>query len=171
MFSLIFAWTNSWANNRNASDLGRHRAHYDVTVMLKILNGTNISISADTVTITKNSHAFLKVTLEMNCFERISQHWFIYNQMTTACLEVFQAITNIVLSKWQFPVQPVATIRRNNISVSVKRQFPLQPVTENFVEMTTFPFKSARGDDSRPSCDSPRDVERNSRPADQTQWH
>ena len=33
MFSLICPWTNGWANNRGASDLKRHRAHYDVTVM------------------------------------------------------------------------------------------------------------------------------------------
>ena len=33
MFSLICAWTNGWDNNRDAVDLGRHRAHYDVTVI------------------------------------------------------------------------------------------------------------------------------------------
>ena len=33
MFSLIWAWTNSWANNGDAGDLRRHRAHYDVIVM------------------------------------------------------------------------------------------------------------------------------------------
>ena len=33
MFSLICAWTNGWANNRDASDFRRHGAHYDVTVM------------------------------------------------------------------------------------------------------------------------------------------
>ena len=33
MFSLISAWTNRWANNRDAGDLRRHRDHYDVTVM------------------------------------------------------------------------------------------------------------------------------------------
>ena len=33
MFSLICAWTNSWANNRDAGDLRRHRSHHDVTVM------------------------------------------------------------------------------------------------------------------------------------------
>ena len=33
MFLLICAWTNGWVNNRNAGDLRRHRAHYDVTVM------------------------------------------------------------------------------------------------------------------------------------------
>ena len=34
MFSLICAWTNGWANNRDAGDLRRHRAHYNVTVMI-----------------------------------------------------------------------------------------------------------------------------------------
>ena len=33
MFSLIWAWTNGWANKRDAGDLRRHRAHYDVNVM------------------------------------------------------------------------------------------------------------------------------------------
>ena len=33
VFSLICAWTNSWANYGDAGDLRRHRAHYGVTVM------------------------------------------------------------------------------------------------------------------------------------------
>ena len=33
MFSLICAWITACANNREAGDLRRHRAHYDVTVM------------------------------------------------------------------------------------------------------------------------------------------
>ena len=33
MFSLICAWINGWVNNRDAGDLRRHCAHYDVTVM------------------------------------------------------------------------------------------------------------------------------------------
>ena len=33
MFSLICAWINGWVNNREASDLGLHRAHYDDIVM------------------------------------------------------------------------------------------------------------------------------------------
>ena len=32
-FSLICAWTNCWANNGDAGDSRRHRAHYDVTVI------------------------------------------------------------------------------------------------------------------------------------------
>ena len=33
VLSLICALTNGWVNNRDAGDLMRHRAHYDVTVM------------------------------------------------------------------------------------------------------------------------------------------
>ena len=31
--SLICVWTNAWVNNRDAGDLRRYRAHYDVIVM------------------------------------------------------------------------------------------------------------------------------------------
>ena len=34
IFSLICAWIHGWVNNREAGDLRRHRAHYNVTVML-----------------------------------------------------------------------------------------------------------------------------------------
>ena len=33
VFSLIWAWTISWANNGDAGELWGHRAHYDVIVM------------------------------------------------------------------------------------------------------------------------------------------
>ena len=33
MFSLICPWINSWVNNREAGDLRRHRAQYDVILM------------------------------------------------------------------------------------------------------------------------------------------
>ena len=34
MFSLICVWINGWVNNREAGDLRRYRAHYDVIVMV-----------------------------------------------------------------------------------------------------------------------------------------
>ena len=34
MFSFICTGTNDWANDRDAGDLKRHRALYDVTVMI-----------------------------------------------------------------------------------------------------------------------------------------
>ena len=39
MNSLICAWINAWVNNREADDLGRHRAHYDVIVMPSVTDG------------------------------------------------------------------------------------------------------------------------------------
>ena len=37
MFSLICAWINGWVNNREAGDLRRNHAHYDVTVLFFLL--------------------------------------------------------------------------------------------------------------------------------------
>ena len=37
MFSLICAWINGWINSREAGDLRRHRAHYDVIVMTTVI--------------------------------------------------------------------------------------------------------------------------------------
>ena len=34
MFSLVCVWINGWVNNGEAGDFRRHRAHYDVTVMV-----------------------------------------------------------------------------------------------------------------------------------------
>ena len=39
VFSLIYAWINGWVNNREAGDLRRYRAHYDVTVMTMMRKG------------------------------------------------------------------------------------------------------------------------------------
>ena len=33
IFSLIYAWINDWANNRETGDLRRYRGYYDVIVM------------------------------------------------------------------------------------------------------------------------------------------
>ena len=38
MFSLICVWINDWVNNREAGDLRRYRAHYDVSVMSEWLS-------------------------------------------------------------------------------------------------------------------------------------
>ena len=43
MFSLICVWINGWSNNREAGDLRRYRAHYDVTVM-NIFPGIGIPV-------------------------------------------------------------------------------------------------------------------------------
>ena len=40
MFSLIRAWINGLVNNDEAGDLRRHRAHYDVIVMMDLCQTT-----------------------------------------------------------------------------------------------------------------------------------
>ena len=40
LFSMMCAWTNGWANNRDAGDLGCHIAHCDVTVMSSYCSNT-----------------------------------------------------------------------------------------------------------------------------------
>ena len=41
MFSLISDWTNGWGKNRDAGDLIRHRAHYDVIVIFLLKSWIN----------------------------------------------------------------------------------------------------------------------------------
>ena len=36
MFSVICPWTNGWVDNRDPGDLRRHRAHYDITIVLYV---------------------------------------------------------------------------------------------------------------------------------------
>ena len=52
MFSVICVWTNDRVNNRDAGDLRRHRAHYDVTGM--------------------KSHHFTELLRQENAFEEVS---------------------------------------------------------------------------------------------------
>ena len=41
MFSLICVWIDGWVNNREAGDLRRYRAQYDVTVIINFGTGTD----------------------------------------------------------------------------------------------------------------------------------
>ena len=54
IFSLIYVWTNVWANNRDAGDLRRHRAHYDVTVM-QILYHTELKPHQNPLSVSASS--------------------------------------------------------------------------------------------------------------------
>ena len=44
MFSLICAWLNGSVNSGEAGDLRRHRAHYDVTVMMFLYHIATVSM-------------------------------------------------------------------------------------------------------------------------------
>ena len=47
MFSLICAWINGWVKSRDAGDLRRHRAHYDVIVMPVQLLGSEDTVNVE----------------------------------------------------------------------------------------------------------------------------
>ena len=61
MFSLIWPWINGWVNNRDAGDLGRHRAHYDVIVMVR----NNLGIGSLVVGETRRLHSHLTSLLSL----------------------------------------------------------------------------------------------------------
>ena len=48
MSSLNCAWTNNWTNNGNAGELGRHRVHCDVIVMLRFTDAWVSSVICGT---------------------------------------------------------------------------------------------------------------------------
>ena len=48
MFSLFYVWMTGWVNNREAGDLRRYRAHYDMTVVWKRLRILSLLIRQDT---------------------------------------------------------------------------------------------------------------------------
>ena len=49
MFSLISAWINGWVNNREADDLRRNGAHYDVILMSRAIWNINANLRAFSV--------------------------------------------------------------------------------------------------------------------------
>ena len=86
MFSLISAWTNGWANNQDAGDLMRYRAHYGVTAM-------NVAKSVfrmgHALSEKESRRIFSKVGEVLNCaalkseIELRSSHWL--NIVQSSC--------------------------------------------------------------------------------------
>ena len=59
MLSLIYAWINNWVNKREAGDLRRHRAHYDVIVMTYAINTLTQYLRQKNYTRKSNSKCFV----------------------------------------------------------------------------------------------------------------
>ena len=88
MFSLICVGINDWVNNREASDLRRHRGHYDVNVMRQLLG--------DCMGMT---YGMIKAG---NCWRRFKSH--VNNSVlnTHLCCR-HRSICNIVLYRATYP--------------------------------------------------------------------
>ena len=55
-FSLICVWINGWVNTREAGDLRRYRAHYDVIVMQTMYLSYCIRSACNIVVVCRNMH-------------------------------------------------------------------------------------------------------------------
>ena len=69
-FSLICVWINGWVNNREAGDLRRCRAHYDVIVTWNYFAGVSEAILTN---VDKVTHCGLVTPYEGR---DLDQHWF-----------------------------------------------------------------------------------------------
>ena len=77
MFSVICAWSNGWANNRDAGDLRGHRAHYDVNVMSRVHQGQHSWLARETQTTTiKTGPYFANIShfVMTSCHDNIIVH-------------------------------------------------------------------------------------------------
>ena len=88
IISLICAWMNGWVNNREASDLRSHRAHYDVIMMYQklptLLPERNEIIGNSPVTdkfpsqrpVTRSFGAFFDLHLYKRFSKQCRRGWF-----------------------------------------------------------------------------------------------
>ena len=63
MFSLICAWINTSVNHREAGDLRRHRAHYNVTVMHTLMNVLEM-VASKIVTLTARGVSYVITVIQ-----------------------------------------------------------------------------------------------------------
>ena len=70
MFHWICAWINGCANNREAGDLRRHRAHYDVTVMPKHLREIPIAHNTLKPTNDKKHDTIIADVLSVSLYQK-----------------------------------------------------------------------------------------------------
>ena len=78
MFSLICAWIKSWANDGDAGDLRRHRAHHDAIVMCAPMEWDNTGSGNGNVH--RHDTAWTNSGLFLVCSEKELQHNFTTKQ-------------------------------------------------------------------------------------------
>ena len=76
MFSLIYAFTQRWANNRNAGDFRRHHPHYDVTVM-----NPGVDCSLQTIELYSTNIFFVDTSIQI--FHKTI--YVVYNEVGNSC--------------------------------------------------------------------------------------
>ena len=92
IFSLICAWLNGWTNNRDAGDLRRHRAPFDVivvTYLLRIISTKwwemqiTIYFTSKQPSISRNIHILSVIcTFAMCCLNAYAKKYTVFNFIT-----------------------------------------------------------------------------------------
>ena len=66
MFSFICIWINDWVNNREAGDLRRYRAHYDVMVMQQLAAWLNQKYNDDLLLFRHQEIYFIEIEFKVH---------------------------------------------------------------------------------------------------------
>ena len=102
MFCLICVWINGWVNNREAGDLRRYRAHYDVIVMNKVVPMTRVSVTfhrrASVISMAADALQIIYRVTEQSIFERdllpsgrcLFDNGLVFAQMKSYMLRFYQ---------------------------------------------------------------------------------
>ena len=93
MFSLICAWTKSWLNNRDTSDLRRHSAHYDVTVMKHPMWPAAAILSNDII---HSREAYISAHHDCMLFKNPTSHWTVKHRQRCWLKRVIKLISNML---------------------------------------------------------------------------
>ena len=82
-FSLICAWIYCWVNNREAADLRRHRAHYDVIVMYRYLLNIYNATEKSKAYCKHASYLFGETPIK-NCLTKLEKFTRLYSSLIHA---------------------------------------------------------------------------------------
>ena len=89
MFSLICVWINGWVNNREAGDLRRNRAHYDVIVMIWDSNYIPLHLCVPDSTYLPPSHT---LHTDMSFFWHSVQYFVVFLHVSKSNDNVHQPV-------------------------------------------------------------------------------
>ena len=91
IFSLICAWINGWVNNREAGDLRRDHAHYDITIMMIYIPWIMYTVCALLCFVVVWYHPVLPISFQGDFSGTASLWW--YNShiwMNFLCINIFE---------------------------------------------------------------------------------
>ena len=101
VFSLVCAWTNGWANNRDAGDLRRLRSHYDVTVRVSLRGNS------------AGAGAIASSALAMNLLQSCTKPPILHGTYDISCYNVCRTGLRLFMEKYSIRI-PWLSLNGNN---------------------------------------------------------